>query len=315
MERFSDYLRTHRERKGIQLEEIASITKIHVRNLELMESGHWHELPPEPFIRGFIIAYAKYVGLDGKDTLERFYAENRPATTRTNEEDPTASTELAAEVIEQNRGIPFAAIGAGVALSLVVGVAGALIYIGGQEPNAAVTTDASTTEESQRETAGANTSAPSPQAAPVVAEKATDKSAGTAEVAKAAAPPVPEVQRTPLPPGFEHEVSIALGKRSWVKVVVDGEKPKESVLPEGEKLTVIAKKKVKVVIANADGAKVLHNGVVQPGIAVRGPLRAYRFPANAQFPQDVPPPKQPEPESSDSEASPAAASDGATSEQ
>lgn len=311
MERFSEYLRIHRERKGIQLEEIASITKIHVRNLELMESGQWHELPPEPFIRGFIIAYAKYVGLDGKDALERFYAESRPVTVAaTAEEDPTASTELAAEVIEQSRGIPFGAIGAGLALTLVFAVAGALIYIGGRESGTPATaeTPSTATEDSSRETAG-TTATTATKAAVAEAAKAPAVDGTKTDKAEAASPstPVPEVQRTPLPPGFEHEISIALGKKSWVKTVVDSEKPKEAVLPEGEKLTLIAKKKVKVVIANADGARVTHNGVLQEGVLVRGALRTYRFPAHAQFPQDVPPPPKERPPA----AEPATATDPA----
>lgn len=298
MERFSEYLRTHRERKGIQLEEIASITKIHVRNLELMESGQWHELPPEPFIRGFIIAYAKYVGLDGKDALERFYAESRPLSAPSGADDePGTSPELAAEVIEQSRGIPFGAIGAGFALTLVFVVAGALIYIGGREGEPGATTTASTDSaapvaDGQRETAASAAAAATKAAVPDVQKQAGDtaKAGASTVTGTTTAPPVPEVQRTPLPPGFEHEVSIALGKKSWVKTVIDSEKPKEAILPEGEKLTVIAKKRVKVVIANAEGARVMHNGVLQEGIAVRGTLRTYRFPSNAQFPQDVPPP-------------------------
>lgn len=72
MERFGDYLKTQREKKNIRLEEIASITKIHLHSLELMESNQWEQLPPEPFIRGFITAYAKYVGLDAKETVARY---------------------------------------------------------------------------------------------------------------------------------------------------------------------------------------------------------------------------------------------------
>ncbi len=294
MERFSEYLRTHRERKGIQLEEIASITKIHVRNLQLMESGQWHELPPPPFIRGFIIAYAKYVGIDGKEALERYYQENRPntAASGTVEEDGSNPSPLAAEVIEQSRGIPFGAIGAGLALTLVFVVAGTLIYIGGRESATPVAVEAQTQTDMQRETAG-ETGTPAPNGAPETVKNVAADTAKSAVGTVAVAPPKPEVQRTPLPPGFDHEVSIALGKRSWVKVVVDNDKPKESVLAEGEKLTIVAKKKVKVVLANADGAKVAHNGVAAEGIAVRGTLRTYRFPTNAQFPQDMPPPPKP----------------------
>ena len=304
MERFNEYLRTHRERKGIQLEEIASITKIHVRNLQLMESGQWHELPPAPFIRGFIIAYAKYVGIDGKEALERYYQENRPSSPSggPNDDDGSSQSLLAAEVIEQSRGIPFGAIGAGLALTLVFAVAGTLIYIGGRESAAPVAENPSASTETHRETAGA-AGTPAPNVAPETAKNTaaeTAKSAASTIAVVPPKPPSPDVQRTPLPPGFDHEISIALGKRSWVKIVVDNEKPKESVLAEGEKLTIIAKKKVKVVLANADGAKVTHNGVAQEGIAVRGTLRTYRFPTNAQFPQDMPPapkPKAPEPAS------------------
>ncbi len=84
-ENFSSYLKTQREKKGIRLEEIASITKIHFHSLELLESGQFDKLPPEPFIRGFIIAYAKYVGLDIKDVIAKYLEEvnptNSPATT------------------------------------------------------------------------------------------------------------------------------------------------------------------------------------------------------------------------------------------
>lgn len=297
MERFNEYLRTHRERKGIQLEEIASITKIHVRNLQLMESGQWHELPPAPFIRGFIIAYAKYVGIDGKEALERYYQENRLSTPSgdPNDDDGSSQSPLAAEVIEQSRGIPFGAIGAGLALTLVFAVAGTLIYIGGRESASPVAENPSANTETQRETAG-TAGTPAPNVLPETAKDSaadTAKSAANTTAVVSPKPPTPEVQRTPLPPGFAHEISIALGKRSWVKIVVDNEKPKESVLAEGETLTIVAKKKVKVVLANAEGAKVAHNGMAQDGIAVRGTLRTYRFPANAQFPQDMPSPPKP----------------------
>jgi cytoskeletal protein RodZ len=72
MQSFGQYLKSEREKRGIRLEEIASSTKIHVQNLSLMEEDRWKELPQEPFIRGFISAYAKYLGLDNKETLKKF---------------------------------------------------------------------------------------------------------------------------------------------------------------------------------------------------------------------------------------------------
>ena len=71
MESFGAYLKGFRESKGIRLEEIASITKIHLHNLELLEADRWEKLPPDPFLRGFIVAYGKYVGLETKELLSR----------------------------------------------------------------------------------------------------------------------------------------------------------------------------------------------------------------------------------------------------
>ncbi|NBX69411.1 MAG: helix-turn-helix domain-containing protein [Proteobacteria bacterium] len=72
MQPFGRYLKTEREKRGIRLEEIASSTKIHIQNLALMEEDRWKELPQDPFIRGFISAYARYIGLDNRETLKLF---------------------------------------------------------------------------------------------------------------------------------------------------------------------------------------------------------------------------------------------------
>ena len=70
MQLFGTYLKEEREKREVRLEEIASSTKIHIQSLLLMEENRWKELPQEPFIRGFIAAYAKYLGLDSKETLK-----------------------------------------------------------------------------------------------------------------------------------------------------------------------------------------------------------------------------------------------------
>lgn len=78
MDNLGSYLKSQREERGIAIEEIASITKIHVRSLEMMEHSEWKSLPPEPFIRGFLSAYSRYVGLDPKEVLEKYRKETHP---------------------------------------------------------------------------------------------------------------------------------------------------------------------------------------------------------------------------------------------
>jgi cytoskeleton protein RodZ len=67
-----EFLRHERERRGITIEQVASATKIGVRTLHSLESDHYAELPAKPFIRGFVIAYCRFIGLDAKEVLGNY---------------------------------------------------------------------------------------------------------------------------------------------------------------------------------------------------------------------------------------------------
>ena len=66
------YLRHEREQRCITIEQVASATKVGVRTLHALEEDHYAELPAKPFIRGFVISYCRFIGLDPKETLARF---------------------------------------------------------------------------------------------------------------------------------------------------------------------------------------------------------------------------------------------------
>ncbi len=71
-------LRQIRENKGISLKEIALSSKIQAKTLECMENEEYETLPPRVYIKGFIVTYAKYLGLDqhkvSQDYMERYNA-------------------------------------------------------------------------------------------------------------------------------------------------------------------------------------------------------------------------------------------------
>lgn len=67
-----EFLRQEREKQGITLEQVASATKISIRILHSLEADQFAELPAKPFIRGFVIAYCRFIGLDPKETLSQF---------------------------------------------------------------------------------------------------------------------------------------------------------------------------------------------------------------------------------------------------
>ena len=57
-------LRRTRLRRGMDLEDVANATKISAANLRLIEEERFTELPARVYVRGFVGAFASYVGLD-----------------------------------------------------------------------------------------------------------------------------------------------------------------------------------------------------------------------------------------------------------
>lgn len=72
VENFGSYLKHERELRGVPLEEISRITKIHIRFLEALEDNRFDELPGEVFIKGYIRSYANIIGSDVDEMLNSY---------------------------------------------------------------------------------------------------------------------------------------------------------------------------------------------------------------------------------------------------
>src|SRR4051812_9740838 len=81
-----EYLRQERERRGITLEQVASATKIGIRQLHSLEGDQYADLPAKPFIRGFVNSYCRFIGLDSREVLTRFgsFVDQRSSQDRPN---------------------------------------------------------------------------------------------------------------------------------------------------------------------------------------------------------------------------------------
>jgi cytoskeletal protein RodZ len=69
---FGEELRREREIRGISLKEIADATKISKRFLEALEGNDHKTLPAPVFTRGFVREYARYVGLNVEEMVNRY---------------------------------------------------------------------------------------------------------------------------------------------------------------------------------------------------------------------------------------------------
>ena len=65
-------LKSVRESKSLTLKDIFERTRISMTNLDAIENGNFHKLPPPVFTKSFIKIYAKTLGIDCTSTLVRY---------------------------------------------------------------------------------------------------------------------------------------------------------------------------------------------------------------------------------------------------
>ena len=71
MESFGKYLKEEREKRGYSIEEISQGTKISPGQIRALESDDFGYLPPITFVKGFVRAYARHIGLDSDEAVTR----------------------------------------------------------------------------------------------------------------------------------------------------------------------------------------------------------------------------------------------------
>jgi cytoskeleton protein RodZ len=115
IENFGSYLKHERELRGVPLEEISGVTKIHIRFLQALEENQFDDLPGEVFIKGYIRSYANIIGSDVEEVLNIYeeYVGNKIENTS---DSVTSSNNLPAK-----RFLGFALIGL-IVLALIFGV-------------------------------------------------------------------------------------------------------------------------------------------------------------------------------------------------
>ena len=72
MATFGETLKRERELRKISLREVSEATKIGLKYLEALEGNRFDQLPGGLFNKGFIRAYAKFIGLDGEAMVNSY---------------------------------------------------------------------------------------------------------------------------------------------------------------------------------------------------------------------------------------------------
>src|SRR5919109_1676254 len=89
VESFGAKLKREREQRGVSLDAISLSTKISMRMLRALEEDRFDQLPGGIFNKGFIRAYARYLGMNEEEALAEYLEATTP-------KQPENATEAAA---------------------------------------------------------------------------------------------------------------------------------------------------------------------------------------------------------------------------
>jgi len=67
-------LRRSRLRRGVELDQISDVTKVSVTYLQFLEDEAFEQLPASVYVRGFVSAYARAIGLDARRVANSYMA-------------------------------------------------------------------------------------------------------------------------------------------------------------------------------------------------------------------------------------------------
>jgi len=265
---FGERMQREREMRGITLEEIAESTKIGTRSLRALEVEDFDKLPGGIFNKGFVRAYARYLGIDEEQAVTDFMAaygdhqkqqpENVQQPNVDESDDRPASLNL-------------------LALGGVIAVLGVFFVLWGFRDNISeaalrlahrfrpVPAAPAPTRVAAASSVVPQNPPPSPQPAGASGAATTSPESATpggAAPKTAKLPAAEPVKAAPEITGAGFDLLVHARQDAWVKIKADDELLMEGIL-KGEK-TVHARQKVVFTTGNAGAIELSFNGEPQP---------------------------------------------------
>ena len=266
---FGAHLRREREARKISLEDVAKSTKISKRHLSELEEERFKDLPGGIFNKGFVRAYAKYLGLNEEEMVAEYVAAESGAEVQPTLTPPIAmetqklmaSMAVAKEREESVRASDPAArvLVTLVTIAVVLGVGG-YAYKYYEEKNSG-TAKAAEQSPAQQHTVTAPTQAVATTPAASTTQpsnaKPTATIAASANSANASSP-ISAASTDPALPGVHIELHAK--EASWMQVSADGRAPVEMTLTANQSKKFYAEKQLVMKFGNAEAIEVVKNG-------------------------------------------------------
>ena len=285
---FGEKLKREREMRAITLEEIADATKIGTRSLRALEEEHFDQLPGGIFNKGFVRAYARFLGIDEEQAVADYMA-------ATNETGNSTATQMAAlaDQVEQHRAAKEAESGdsgnTGFMLAVIViivlvcgiGFGGYKAWKFKQQQRATVEPSAARAKQSpppvtipQESASTTSGSATTPTDASLNPSSTTPSSTTTPSVGTVATTATTQAPAATSTPEFPITVTLRATKSSWVQVSSDGKTIyQQTIGPEDQQVTLHGKEKMMLVLGNAGGVEISFNGKALGPLGSEGQTR------------------------------------------
>jgi len=273
---FGERLQREREMRGITLEEISESTKITSRCLRALEEEEFDKLPGGVFNKGFVRAYAAYLGLDEDKAVAEFVAASGGEKEQPLPDPPVPRAVVLGQRAEEHanwRAVSLLAVLLAVTVVAAWKV-GPLAYHGVFEavearrstrpapvPAAASDEAPATTSPAAESTTAPDVPAPAPKKAVVKARAVTVAASSPATPSS----PAPQAAPAKAPaPAATFLVEVHAVQDAWVQIVADGRLLSEGVLVAPAEKRVQAAKEVVIKTGNAAGVEVSFNGQPLP---------------------------------------------------
>jgi cytoskeletal protein RodZ len=240
-----------RESKRISLKEVAKITRVRENTLRAIEEDQHHLLPPPTYVKGFLLAYAKYLKLDPNDVLVRYEKGLKgesvaPAPPQPPKPIQKVSPAQPKKKILWNTRQTWVVAGVIVA-SLII------FYFFSPYPSKPPVVRIPEKPISQEKS-------PIVPSSPLIATAPVQKEKPVAEVKPSPAPSLPVAATTLVLEKKPVSLKLKAVEEAWVSLQVDDEPQKEMTLKPGQGISVQASNRIRMILGNAGGTELILNG-------------------------------------------------------
>jgi cytoskeleton protein RodZ len=251
-ETLGKFLKSQRESRKISLREVSKNTRVREHILRAIEEDQPELLPPATYVKGFLLAYARYLRLDPNDVLLRYErvlkgepAPPSPQPVTPRQKTPPTQPSKAKQRVLWNTKQVWVVVGVIVASFIV-------FYF--FSPYAS---KPPTESLPRRSPEGKLSIAPSPPAA------ATTRTLGEKPVVEEMKPLTSTPSVFPAASAQEKKafsLQLKAAEETWVALQVDDQAEKEMTFRSGDGVSVQASNRIRMKVGNAGGMDVILNG-------------------------------------------------------